>query len=197
MSGKPTHGLSRTPEYRAWKGLVQRCTNPDHPAYGDYGGRGIAVCERWLDDVEAFIEDMGPRPSPRHELDRIDNDGPYSPENCRWTTVQRNARNRRSNRRITYRGETRTLAGWCELLGLPSDSVRKRLEAGWSKAKAFGTAVRAKSPAGQGLRNPSGTCIQCHGPAPTSRKTCSDECLTARRREAALAREARKREARS
>lgn len=138
-----THGLSRTPEYRAWKEMVRRCTNPKCAAWPNYGGRGITVCERWL-DLHAFIADMGPRPGPGYEIDRIDNDGNYDPGNCRWVTVKRNARNRRSNRMLEFRGEEHPLAEWCERLGLPRDTVRKRLEAGWSVDKALTTPVRAK-----------------------------------------------------
>lgn len=78
--------------------MRQRCLNPNHEHYADYGGRGIGICQPWLDSFAAFLADMGPRPSPRHSIDRKDNEKGYSPDNCRWATPDVQARNRRPRR---------------------------------------------------------------------------------------------------
>lgn len=100
-----SHGLSGHPLYGTWLHMIHRCTRPDHPGWLDYGGRGIAVCGRWLGDagVANFIADMGPRPTALHSLDRLDNDGDYEPANCAWTTKGEQARNtRRKVRNSSY-----------------------------------------------------------------------------------------------
>ena len=84
----------RTPEYTAWANVIQRCTNKNKRDYAWYGGRGIKVCDRWLESFDNFLEDMGEKPSPNHSIDRINNDGDYSPENCKWSTATEQARNK-------------------------------------------------------------------------------------------------------
>lgn len=88
------HGLTKTVEYRAWHSMKQRCLNPKCRRWNKYGGRGIAICQKWLDSFEAFLADMGPRPSPDHSIDRIDNDGDYEPGNCRWATRSQQQQNK-------------------------------------------------------------------------------------------------------
>lgn len=132
-----THGLSRVypRTYRSWKDMRARCNNPHDADYAGYGGRGIAVCERWS-DFAVFFADMGDRPAGR-TLDRVDVDGPYSPENCRWADHSTQANNKRSNRLIEMGGVVKTLQQWCHQFGLEHSKVRYRLSRGMSPDVAF------------------------------------------------------------
>lgn len=137
-----THGKSGTKEYRAWPAIRRRCGNPRDAAYQLYGGRGITVCERWQESFEAFLDDMGPAPSPKHSIDRIDNDGPYSPENCRWATQTEQMRNIRSNRLIAYDGRTQPLTAWAEECGVSAPTLWARIVTyGWTPERALTTPV--------------------------------------------------------
>jgi hypothetical protein len=140
------HGKTKTAEYNAWRGMRGRCTNPRNPVYRYYGGRGITVCERWINDPAAFLADMGPKPSPKHQLDRCDNSKGYSPENCRWATVSENTRNRRTNRWVKCLGKDMTLAEAAELSGLSSFLIRSRLNAGWDPDLAVSIPSRQRGP---------------------------------------------------
>jgi len=138
-------GGKQSPEYQAWSGIVQRCENESHAHYVNYGGRGILVCSRWRNSFEAFLSDMGLRPSAKHSIDRKDNDGNYEPENCRWATRKQQGRNTRASRLLTVYNETKTLAEWCELRGIAVTTVWMRIfKYGWSDTRAVTTPARRK-----------------------------------------------------
>jgi hypothetical protein len=119
-----SHGLTDTPEYGVWCTMKARCTNPNTAKYPLYGGRGIHVA--WP-SFEAFIQDMGPRPSPKHTIERLNTDGPYSRENCVWATQEVQQNNRRNNHRIVYQGQSFTLAQLARLLGIHHQTLADRL----------------------------------------------------------------------
>lgn len=129
LTTKLKHGNNRfgqrTKEYRAWAHINGRCNNPTDKAYARYGARGISVSPKWA-TFEAFLADMGPAPSGHHSIDRIDNDGPYSPENCRWATAAEQARN--TSRTIKINGKC--LRDICGELGLSYGAVQSRLRRG-------------------------------------------------------------------
>lgn len=135
-SAHTKHGLVGTPEYRAWVHARKRCDDTGDNSYHNYGGRGIRVCEEWRNDFAAFIGDMGQRPSPRHSLDRIDNERGYEPGNCRWADRSTQARNTRRNRWIVIDGERRLLTDWSELSGIGHTTIIWRLRAGWPPKRA-------------------------------------------------------------
>jgi hypothetical protein len=138
-----THGLSRTPEYIAWKDMISRCCNENNQYYYNYGGRGIKVCDRWS-EVENFIEDMGLRLGKNYELDRIENNGNYEPGNCRWTTRIVNMRNKRTNLVIEFNGESKTASEWSEVTGIACNVIANRISRyGWSVEKALTEPARA------------------------------------------------------
>jgi len=130
-----THGLSKRPEYKAWDAMRQRCTNPKVAMYPYYGGRGITYCSQW-DNFKVFFEDMDPRPAGA-SLERLDNDGPYAPHNCRWADKFTQGSNMRSNRNLTYCGETRTIAEWSRELSIPYNTIWSRLRLGWTTKEAL------------------------------------------------------------
>lgn len=137
------HGLSRTAEYQAWKGAEKRCINSSTKSFHRYGGRGI---EFRLPDFQEFFEHIGPRPSDKHSLDRIDNNGHYEIGNIRWGTTEIQVRNRSTNRYLTYQDETLCLADWAEKLGFNKSVIRARLRNGWSVERALSTPRRCFSP---------------------------------------------------
>lgn len=131
------HGLEQTPEYKAWLSIKQRCYNTKNPGYALYGARGITVCAEWLFDPAKFYRDLGPRPSPQHSLDRINNNGPYSPENCRWATKAQQTRNRRITQTIVVDGERIAVSEAAERFGLNPGTLKSRLARGKTVADAL------------------------------------------------------------
>ena len=124
------HGLHRSPEYRAWNAMKDRCLNPKNKRYRHYGGRGIKVCDSWL-KFENFYADMGPRPSPSLSIDRVNNDGNYEPGNCQWSTLEQQNNNRSFyNRYVTVDGVRMTVAQASRILGLSHSVILNCLNRG-------------------------------------------------------------------
>lgn len=142
MARLVTHGASKTREYTSWKSMRKRCLNPNEPKYPSYGGRGVTISTRW-DNFEAFLEDMGPRPL-GCTLDRIDCNGNYSAENCRWASPVEQANNKRSNRLVAANGKTQNVTQWAKDIGINRGTIKQRLRRGWSDDDAINTPVGAK-----------------------------------------------------
>jgi hypothetical protein len=118
-------------EYKSWLKMRERCTNPNCKDFPNYGGAGIKVCDRWLNSFENFLDDMGPKPSPKHSIDRYPNQkGWYEKNNCRWATPTEQARNVSKNRLLEYKGQIKPVSQWCEELGLSDSCVESRLKKG-------------------------------------------------------------------
>lgn len=145
LSAVVTHGMYATSIYKIRTQIIQRCHNPNSYAYQGYGGRGISVCQSWRDSFEAFLEDMGPRPSPQHSIDRIDNDGNYEPGNVRWATAHEQLLNRRNNRRFHVNGDYLTMGELCAKHSCNENTVEKRLRLGWSIEDALFIPVKKHS----------------------------------------------------
>lgn len=134
-----THGKTNTPEYQVWLGIIKRTEDPTHQSWKNYGGRGLKMCDKWRNSFEAFLADVGLRPSKGHSLDRLNNSLGYFPENCAWKTSVQQARNRRNNHLITYKNETITLAEMTERLGFTKHMLRQRLNSGMTVEEAVET----------------------------------------------------------
>lgn len=116
--------------------MINRCERHEDKSYPRYGGRGISVCERWH-SFENFAVDMGPRPSPAHQVERRENNGNYEPSNCKWATPTENQRNKRSNRVIDTPDGPMLLIEASERFGIGVSTIRWRINAGWSVAEVF------------------------------------------------------------
>lgn len=138
------HGHARrgreTPEYRVWESMISRCEDESSTPYRYYGALGIRVCKEWRGSFPRFLQDMGPRPSPNHSIDRFpDNSGHYEPDNCRWADRTAQCRNRSITRCLTLEGQTKSLAEWAELIGIRRGTLRARIVKGWPVEKALRT----------------------------------------------------------
>jgi hypothetical protein len=135
------HGMCETSEYSIWKAMRKRCTNKNDKYYFLYGGRGITVCKRW-DDFANFYTDMGLKPTQGHSIDRIDSYGNYEKSNCRWATTKEQARNKRNNRMVSFKGQTLCVAEWSEITGIHKSTLTSRMNKGWSAERVFAPVER-------------------------------------------------------
>ncbi len=143
--GHASRAKGESSEYMSWTKMKFRCTNPKYHAYDKYGGKGIKVCDRWLgkDGFFNFLEDMGIKPDKSFSIERIDISKDYCPENCKWASKKEQARNKSNSKRIEYKGETKTLVEWSEILQLPYATLQARIDSySWSIEKAFETPIR-------------------------------------------------------
>lgn len=137
--GPLTHGMSYSREYCVWRNMLKRCLDPSHKGWHNYGGKGVKVCDRWLHSFENFYEDVGPRPK-GYQLDRINSNGNYCPENCRWTDLVTQRRNSKNIRPITVDGETKLMHEWAATSGIKIQTIRARLDRyGWDVKDAIFT----------------------------------------------------------
>ena len=130
------HGQSGTVEYKTWLNIKQRCSDPNHHSYPDYGGRGITICPEWEHDYLAFLAHVGKRP-PGMTIERIENDKGYQPGNVRWAPRVEQNKNRRNVRMLTYNGKTKSVAEWGREVGIGKETIYYRLNQGWSIERAL------------------------------------------------------------
>ena len=140
--GRRVHGKCGTSIYIIYNNMIRRCYNIKDNHYHNYGGRGIKVCDRWLESFQNFYDDMGDPPSKDHSLDRIDNDGDYCPENCRWADNITQANNKTDTKYVDYEGERVPLSILCRKKNVPYKLIYDRLRWGWDLDKALNTPVR-------------------------------------------------------
>jgi len=138
------HGGTSGPTYRTWTGMKDRCKNPSHLSWKYYGGKGVTIAERWM-DFQNFLEDMGDKPSPDHTIDRIDLKGNYTPENCRWATLEEQGNNKSNNRYITVGCCTLTTAQWTKERGFLKPTIHTRLARGWSERDAVMKPIKRRA----------------------------------------------------
>ena len=133
------HNLSKTAEYKTWLGIKSRCLNPKNEAYNNYGGRGIKICDRWLNSFENFYADMGLKPSEEYSIDRIDNNGHYEPGNCKWNTFEEQQNNKRTNVYHVYNNQKITTKQASKIAKVSPTCIVKRLARGLNIKEAIET----------------------------------------------------------
>jgi predicted nucleic acid-binding Zn ribbon protein len=134
------HGRTGTTEYISWTAMRARCrAGENSPFHKYYKGKGITVCKKWDKSFEDFLQDMGHKPTEKHSVERIDNNGNYCPENCKWATRKEQARNRKQSTKLTYYGITRPIGEWAEMYGLEYKVLYNRLYFGWNPRRALNT----------------------------------------------------------
>lgn len=138
-----THGKSHTPTYAIHQAIKARCSDPKNKYWANYGGRGIKVCDRWLESFENFLEDMGEKPS-GYSIERIDVNGNYEPENCKWIPFNQQARNTTKTIKLTYAGTTKPLVEWAEESGIKPGTLYWRIKKGWEIERALTTNTERK-----------------------------------------------------
>lgn len=138
------HGACGTREYKSWDAMKQRCLNPNDKDFKDYGGRGIVICERWLESFQNFLDDMGERPI-KSTLGRKDNDKMYCKSNCEWESYDLQNNNRRNVKKIEFRGQSKTLRSWSQEMNINRDTLFKRIYRDhWTVEEALTTPVRPR-----------------------------------------------------
>jgi hypothetical protein len=136
------HGMTDTRLFKIWEGMLDRCNRPTHRYFNDYGGRGISVCDEWKEFVPFYEWAVASGYSDGLSLDRKDNNKGYSPDNCRWATMKEQQNNKRSNRKVSYRGDSYTVTQLAEIAGLKKTTLKERLNAGWTVEDAVNKPVR-------------------------------------------------------
>jgi hypothetical protein len=136
------HFKSKTKDHSRWWDMITRCYNKNSTSFKHYGGRGICVCDEWIQSFDKFMEDMGPPPTDKHTIDRINVNGNYCKKNCRWLTMKQQSLNRRNTKKIEYNGQNLSLSEWSEKLNFNHSVLGKRLKRGWSFEKAISTPIK-------------------------------------------------------
>lgn len=134
-----THRLSKHELYPVWLGMKQRCNDPAHISYRNYGGKGIKVCKEWSESFVAFLQDMGERPGKGYSIERIDSSKDYEPGNCKWATRLEQNENKVNNKYITFDGQTKTVKAWSKEIGIHYRTLMKRYDYGWDVEKMLTT----------------------------------------------------------